>query len=478
MTERRFMQIKFLMMWCVLFTVQVAYAADIPSSKAAQATTKQDVAQSGSTEAGSAPPAGKSVRQAQDPQQQVADIDSVVAVVNDDVITRNELDDRVREVVRQLQRQNTPLPAEDVLQKQILERMITDMLQRQYAKENGVRVDDTQLNLAITRIAQQNNFPSLDAFRAKLEADGVDYQRFREEIRGEIISTRLRKREVESKLMISEKDVDDYLANKARIGSAGEEFHLAHILVVVPEQASAAKIQAARERAEQALSKLNGGADFAQVAASISDAKDALKGGDLGWRSGDTIPPLFMNELQNMKPGQISAVLRSSSGFHILKLLEKRSASAPVVITQTHARHILIKTSEIMPEAEAKKRIMEIKQRIEAGADFAEQAKRFSQDGSAQQGGDLGWLSPGETVPEFEEEMNKLKPGQMGVVQSQFGWHLIQVLERRNTDVSEQQKREQARIAIGTFKSDELFQDWLRQLRDRAFVEYRLKENK
>ncbi len=472
------MQIKFLMMWCVLFTVQVAYAADIPSSDAAKATTKQDVAQSGSPEAGSAPPAGKSIRQAQDPQQQVADIDSVVAVVNDDVITRNELDDRVREVVRQLQRQNTPLPAEDVLQKQILERMITDMLQRQYAKENGVRVDDTQLNLAITRIAQQNNFPSLDAFRAKLEADGVDYKKFREEIRSEIISTRLRKREVESKLVISEREVEDYLANKARIGSEGEEFHLAHILVVVPEQASAAKIQAARERAEQALSKLNGGADFAQVAASISDAKDALKGGDLGWHSGDTIPPLFMNVLQNMKPGQISAVLRSSSGFHILKLLEKRSANAPVVITQTHARHILIKTSEIMPEAEAKKRIMEIKQRIEAGADFAEQAKRYSQDGSAQQGGDLGWLSPGETVPEFEEEMNKLKPGQMGVVQSQFGWHLIQVLARRNTDVSEQQKRQQARIAIGTFKSDELFQDWLRQLRDQAFIEYRLKENK
>ena len=472
------MQIKFLMMWCVLFTVQVACAADIPSSNAAKATTKQDVAQSGSPEAGSAPPAGKSIRQAQDPQLQVADIDSVVAVVNDDVITRNELDDRVREVARQLQKQNTPLPAEDVLQKQILERMITDMLQRQYAKENGVRVDDTQLNLAITRIAQQNNFPSLDAFRAKLEADGVDYGKFREEIRGEIISTRLRKREVESKLVISEREVDDYLANKARIGSEGEEFHLAHILVVVPEQASAAKIQAARERAEQALSKLNGGADFAQVAASISDAKDALKGGDLGWHSGDTIPPLFMNVLQNMKPGQISAVLRSSSGFHILKLLEKRSANAPVVITQTNARHILIKTSEIMPEAEAKKRIMEIKQRIEAGADFAEQAKRYSQDGSAQQGGDLGWLSPGETVPEFEEEMNKLKPGQMGVVQSQFGWHLIQVLARRNTDVSEQQKRQQARIAIGTFKSDELFQDWLRQLRDQAFIEYRLKENK
>jgi peptidyl-prolyl cis-trans isomerase SurA len=456
------MQIKFLMMWCVLFTVQVAHAADSPPAKPAMATTQAE----------------KSVRPSHDPQQQVGDIDSVVAVVNDDVITRNELDDRVREVVRQLQRRNTPLPSEDVLQKQILERMITDMLQRQYARENGIRVDDTQLNLAITRIAQQNKFPSLDAFRAKLEADGVDYRKFREEIRSEIISTRLRKREVESKLVISEREVDDYLANKARIGSAGEEFHLAHILVVVPEQASAAKIQAAREKAEQALNKLNGGADFAQVAASVSDAKDALKGGDLGWHSGNTIPPLFLNVLQNMKPGQVSAVLRSSSGFHILKLLGKRSANAPVVITQTHARHILIKTSEIMPEAEAKKRILEIEQRIEAGADFAEQAKRYSQDGSAQQGGDLGWLSPGETVPEFEEEMNKLKPGQMGVVQSQFGWHLIQVLARRNTDVSEQQKRQQARIAIATFKSDEQFQDWLRQLRDRAFIEYRLKENK
>jgi peptidyl-prolyl cis-trans isomerase SurA len=306
----------------------------------------------------------------------------------------------------------------------------------------------------------------------------VDYKKFREEIRGEIISTRLREREVDSKLIISEGEVDNYLANKARIGSAGEEFHLAHILVVVPEQASAEKIQAARARAELALSKLNEGADFAQVTAGISDANDALKGGDLGWRSGDSIPPLFLNELQNMKPGETSGVLRSPSGFHILRLLEKRSGNAPVVVTQTHARHILIKTSEITPEAEAQKSIMEIKQRIEAGADFAEQAKRYSQDGSAQQGGDLDWLSPGQTVPEFEEAMNKLQPGQMGAVQSQFGWHLIQVLERRNTDVSTQQKRQQARIAIGTFKSDELYQDWLRQLRDRAFIEYRLEKSK
>ena len=422
------------------------------------------------------PPAPEAVQPTPTLQQQTAEIDSVAAVVNDDVITRYELEEHVREVVRQLQKQDTPLPAAEVLEKQILERMITDKLQQQYAAENGVRVDDTQLDLAITRIAQQNNFPSAVEFRAKLEAEGVDYKKFREEIRGEIVSTRLREREVESKLIISEGEVDNYLANKARIGSVGEEFHLAHILVVVPEQASAEKIQTARERAEQALSKLKGGADFAQVAAGTSDAKNALKGGDLGWHSGDSIPPLFMNELQNMQAGQTSAVLRSPSGFHILRLVEKRSANAPVVVTQTHARHILIKTSEIVPEAEAKKSIMEIKQRIETGADFAEQAKQYSQDGSAQQGGDLDWLSPGQTVPEFEEAMNKLQPGQMGAVHSQFGWHLIQVLERRSTDVSEQQKRQQARIAIGTFKSDELYQDWLRQLRDRAFIEYRLEK--
>ncbi|MEI7456224.1 MAG: peptidylprolyl isomerase [Nitrosomonadales bacterium] len=410
------------------------------------------------------------------PQQQVATIDAVVAVVNDDVITRLELDERLRTVVSQLKKQGTPLPERAVLETQVLERMIAEMLQAQFAKENGVRVDDTQLDMAITRIAQQNNFPTLVEFMAKLESDGVNVKKFREEIRAEIVSTRLREREVESKLVISDTEVDNYLSNKSKMGLDNDEYHLAHILVVVPEQASAEKIRAARERADQAFTQLSGGADFSQVSAGFSDAKDALKGGDLGWRSGDRIPPAFMTELQNLKPGQTTAVLRSPSGFHILKLVEKRGGSASVVITQIHARHILIKTSEIVTEAEAKKLILEIKQRIDGGAGFAEQAKRYSQDGSAQQGGDLDWLSPGQTVPEFEGAINKLQANQIGMVQTQFGWHLIQVLERRNTDVSEQQKRQQARVSIGTFKSEELYQDWLRQLRDRAFVEYRLEE--
>ncbi len=412
-----------------------------------------------------------------DPQQQVEVIDSVVAVVNDDVITRFELDDRIRDVAIQLKKQGTALPPPEVLERQLLERMINDMLQMQYARESGVHVDDTQLDQAIERIAEQNNFASVEEFRNKLESDAVDYKKFREEIRSEIVSTRLREREVESKLVVSDTEVDNYLANKAKAGGSEEEYHLAHILVVVPEQASAEKIQAARERAEQALNQLDGGADFAQVAAGSSDAKDALTGGDLGWRTSESIPSLFMGELQNLQPGKTTGVLRSPSGFHILKLVETRSGKAPVVITQTHARHILIKTSEVMSEKEARSRLMEIRKRIEDGADFADQAKRYSQDGSAQRGGDLDWLSPGQTVPEFEEAMNKLAPGAIGEAKTQFGWHLIQVIERRSTDISEQQRRQQARVAIGTFKSDEQYQDWLRQLRDRAFIEYRLPQN-
>lgn len=457
-TEREKMQKIVTAACCIMFAMQTAMAAGPAQGKPAKQAS--------------------SASMKQDPQQQVADIDKVVAVANNDVITLHELDQRVSLVAAQLSKKNIPLPPLSVLETQLLERMIMEALQMQFANESGVRVDDTQLNLAIGRIAQQGGYSSVAQFRAKLEADGIGYQVFREEVRKEMIFTRLREREVDSKISVSDSEVDNYLSNKARQGSAGEEFHLAHILVVVPEQASAEKIQSARERAEKALAQLKAGADFAQVAAGYSDADDALKGGELGWRKSDRIPPLFMNELQTLEAGKVTAVLRSPSGFHILKLIAKRSGVEPVVITQTHARHILIKTSEVVSENEAKERLMEIKKRIDGGADFAEQARLHSQDGSAQGGGDLDWLSPGQTVPEFEGAMNKLQPGQVGAVQSQFGWHLIQVLARRNTDISEQQKRQQARVAIGTFKSEEQHQEWLRQLRDRAFVEYRLEEHK
>lgn len=406
-------------------------------------------------------------------QGQPVSIDRVEVIVNDDVITRKELDQRVLSVTRMLQKQKTALPDRNILERQVLERMIVEKLQAQFAKESGIRVDDAQLDKTILRIAQQNKFPSVAKFRAQIEKDGTDFKDFREEIRNEMISVRLREREVDSKLVISENDVDNYLSNQERQEGKGEELQLAHILIVVPEQASADKIQNFRNRAEQALAKLRGGDSFAQVAAGFSDAQDALKGGEIGWRPADRLPPLFAEALQKMKPGEVSPILRSPNGFHIVKLLDRRSKNAPVVITQTHARHILIKTSELVSENEAKSRLQEIKQRIDKGADFAEEARLHSEDGSAPQGGDLGWLSPGETVSEFENGMDSLKVGQVsGLVQSGFGWHLIQVLARRNTDVSAEQKRQRARNAIRTFKSDEAFQDWLRQLRDRAFVEY------
>ena len=401
-------------------------------------------------------------------------IDDIMVVVNDDVITRHELDTRLAVVISQLKKQGTPLPEHAVLEKQILERMIGDLLQQQFAKETGLRIDDAQLDKALIRIAQQNNLASLAAFRTKIEQEGIDYNKFREEIRGEILTSRLREREIDSKLVISDNEIENYITSQSKQAGKGEELNLAHIMVVVPEQASAEKIQTYKQRAEQALAKLNSGAPFAQVAAGYSDASDALQGGNLGWRSSDRLPAIFVESLQKLHPGELSGILRSPNGFHILKLIDRRSKDAPVVITQTHARHILIKTSELVPESEAKSRLSEIKQRIDNGADFAEQAKLYSEDGSATQGGDLGWLSPGETVPEFEGPMDALKIGQIsGLVQSGFGWHLIQVLERRNADVSVEQKKVQARNAIRTFRSDEAFQDWLRQLRDRAFIEYR-----
>lgn len=401
-------------------------------------------------------------------------LDRIRAVVNDDVITQLELQRRVASVIKQLQKQGTQLPEGNVLEKQVLERMIMEMLQTQFARENGIKVDDAQLEKALARIAQQNKFPSVAAFRARLEQDGIEFDKFREDIRAEIVTVRIREREVDSKLVVSESDIADYLANQASQGNKGEELELAHILIVVPEQADATKIAALQRRAEEALNKLKGGAPFAQIAAGYSDAQDALQGGQLGWRTADRLPALFADPLRKMKPGELSPLLRSPTGFHILKLLDRKTADTPVFITQTHARHILIKTSELVPEAEARARLQAIKQQLDKGADFAELARLHSEDGSAPQGGDLGWLSPGETVPEFEQAMDALKVGQIsGLVQSGFGWHLIQVLERRNTDVSAEQKKQQARNAIRAYKADDAWQDWLRQLRDRAFIEYR-----
>jgi peptidyl-prolyl cis-trans isomerase SurA len=409
------------------------------------------------------------------PQSRAGSVDRVIAVINDEAITQHDLDDARRVVLQQLKVQKVQPPAADVLDKQVLERMLTERSLLQYAKENGVKVDDTQIERAILRIAQDNKLSAED-FRKALAKENVEYPRYREDIRNELTVQRLREREVDSKITVSDAEVDQYLA-MLRSQSGGEaEYNLAHILVLVPEQASAEQIDAKRRRAEDALRALRGGAEFAQVAAAYSEASDALNGGNLGWRSGARLPTVFSDEVRAMKVGQISSITRSSAGFHIVKLLDKRTHDDSTVVDQTHARHILIRVNEIVSEADAKAKIDRIKERIDSGgAKFEDLAKLNSEDTTSAKGGDLGWLNPGDTVPEFDDAMKKLEPGQVSApVRTPFGWHLIQVIERRRQDITADRERSEAQVAIRQRKADEAFQDWVRQIRDRAYVEVRL----
>jgi peptidyl-prolyl cis-trans isomerase SurA len=363
-----------------------------------------------------------------------------------------------------------------VLQRQILDRMISDRVQLQYAKETGLRIDDAELDRAISRIAEENKL-SLADLRTAIERGGVPFAKFRTDIRNEIVLARLREREVDTKIVISDGEIDNFIKTQQAQQGKSDEFNLSHILVLVPEKASPEQIQQRQTRAEEALAQLKGGADFRQVAAAFSEAPDALQGGMMGWREGARLPEIFIDALKTMRTGDLSPVLRSSNGFHILKLNDQRGATSPVIVQQTHARHILIKINELVSESEARSRLIPLKERLENKADFAELARVHSEDGSAAKGGDLGWLSPGDTVPEFERAMNALKPGEISEpVRSPFGWHLIQVLERRNEDMSKERQRLAARQALRGRKSDEAYQEWVRQLRDRAFVEIRLEE--
>lgn len=402
--------------------------------------------------------------------------DRIVAVVGDEVITYHELRTRLASVLVQLRKQGTPLPPQDVLERQMLERLIMDRVQLQFARESGIKVDDAQLDLALGRIAA-NNRMNMQQFRQALEKDGVPYAKFREEIREEITLARLREREVDSKLVISEGEVDNYLESQSASGAPVEEYELAHILLRAPESASPEQLQKLRARAELALKRARQGDNFAELTAAYSDAPDALQGGDLGWRPADRLPGLYADTAAQMKPGEVSDILRSPAGFHIVKLVGKRGGATAPPVQQTHARHILLRINEVVSEAEARRKLENLRDRLNHGADFAELARLYSQDGSAAKGGDLGWLNPGDTVPEFERPMDELKDKEIsGVVQSPFGMHLIQVLERRQRDMSEERKRLNAKQALRERKLEDAYQDWLRQLRDRAYVENRLEE--
>lgn len=413
--------------------------------------------------------------------QRIALVDRIVAVVNSEVVTMTELSDRIDQALRQLRRQGTAPPDRETLQAQVLERLIVDKAQFQFAKESGIRVDEVQLDRAIERIAENNNL-SLPAFRQALERDGVVFERFREEVRQQIILTRLREREVDDRIQVAESEVDLYLAEADKpANDAGVEYELSHILVRIPEQASPERVEQSKQRAEKARAEVASGADFARVAASYSDAPDALRGGAMGWRSADRLPEIFAAALRTMQPGTASEVLRSPAGFHVLKLTGRRGGQAQVAsgpVVQTRARHILLRANELVSEADAQRRLNGLRERLLIGkADFAELARLHSEDGSASRGGDLDWLYPGDTVPEFERAMTALKPGEISEpVKSSFGWHLIQVIERRTSSVSTERQRLQARVALKERKAEEAYQEWIRQLRDRTYVEMRLED--
>jgi peptidyl-prolyl cis-trans isomerase SurA len=445
-----------------------AFAAGHASAQAGAAAKPAPAAPAAKPGSGFLPPASSSAKV----------LDSIYVVVNDEVITTNEVKNRVAQIEQRLKAQSAQLPDEADLKRQVVEAMIVERAQIQLAKEYGVKVSDIELDRAIGRIAENQKL-SVQDMRNQMEKEGMPFAQFREEIRNEIMMQRLREHEVDSKILVSDAVVDTYLAAEKAAAADKVEMDLSQILVSIPANASPEQIAARKARADEVMRQLRTGADFGKMAATYSDAPDALKGGVIGWRDPDRLPPLFVAELRKLKPGQVTQVIKSNTGFHILKLVDSRKPAAgedsKSVVEQTHARHILLKVTPTMTEAEVKRKLLELKEKMDnKAATFEDLAKQYSQDGSAAKGGDLGWLFPGDTVPEFEDAMKTLKPGEVsGIVQSPFGFHLIQVIERKSEDVSKEKERNIARQVIRERKTQEAFEDWARQVRDRAYVEFR-----
>ena len=408
----------------------------------------------------------------------IVKLDRIVTIVDKNAITEQELEAKVRTVSDQLTKQGKQLPQERILRKQILERLIVDSIQLQLAAERGIKVNEIQLEKTIERIAEQNQM-SVETFKTALANDGVSYNAFREDMRNEITIARLKESEINNRINISEGEVDNYLTTQENSKDGKqEEFELSQILIRTPEESSPQDIEAAQIKVEEVLAELNKGESFEKVSASFSDAPNALEGGNMGWRSSSQIPPVFLALLKEMSVGQASKPIRSPNGFHIIKINNKRSADSTLIVEQTHARHILTKLNEVVSEQEAKQKMDGLKERLDNGADFVELAQQYSEDGSANSGGDLGWVNPGDTVPEFESAMNSLAPEEISEpIRSPFGWHIIQVLERRKQDMTDQAARIQARKEIFSRKVEEAYEDWIHELRDRAFVELRLEDN-
>jgi peptidyl-prolyl cis-trans isomerase SurA len=399
-------------------------------------------------------------------------IDRVLAIVNREVITASELARRERQFVAGLTQQGIAIPSRAILREQVLERMITDRAMLQLARETGIRVDEITLDRSIARIAEQNGV-SVSGFRNQLESEGISFAAFREDVREEITLTRLREREVDNKLQITEAEVDTFLAAQGQSLQKTEEFKIAQILIRIPENPSPAVIAEAESRMKKAQEALRPPRSFASVVREFSDAQDREQGGSLGWRTRDRLPTLFLDAISGLKPGEISKPVRSPNGLHILQLEDQRSGLRTQEVAVHRARHILLRVDAQTSEDQARRRALELRRRIELGTEFGQVARDHSQDlGSAPRGGELDWAYPGDTVPEFEQAMVALSPGQISdPVRSAFGIHLIQLLERKREPLTEQRLRTAARLALRDEKLAQAVADWARDVRANAYVE-------
>jgi peptidyl-prolyl cis-trans isomerase SurA len=425
-------------------------------------------------------PAAPALAQGLAPAASGQTADTIAAVVNDGVITQRELDNRVGLITRRLNQQNAPVPPMDQLQAQVLNQMVLERIQLQKAKEDGITVDDAAVQRTLTRLAQANGM-DLASYRSRIEAAGVPWDTFMKDARTELTLSKLREKEVDSKISVTDAEVANYIASQ-RGPNAGQQndLHFEHILIKAPLNASQTDIEAAQKKADDLLKEAQSGSKFSSLAKSNSQAADASKGGDMGFLPPSKLPPEWVTAASTLRPGEVNpSVIRTNDGFEIVRLVERRqgqgtSASAPQLV-QTHVRHILLRVGDGMSEPQARQKLLEIKKEVQAGGDFAKFAHTYSQDGSASQGGDLGWISPGETVPEFERAMNSLQDGQISdPVRTEYGYHLIQVLGRREAEGSISQQMDLARQAIGQRKAEQAYADWLRQLRDSAYVDYKI----
>ncbi len=405
-------------------------------------------------------------------------IDEVVAVAGQDVIPRSELEMQMKIIAGELGASGKSLERK-LLLKQVLDKMVLESLQVQRAKRMGIRVDDAQLDQTIRKIAADNKM-DLPRFRQALQKEGLDFDIFRENIRRELMISQLHKRVRASQVNVSDHEIDDLLATNKAQGDGNKRYRLRHILIAVPEAASPEVLEKARKQAEKVRRRAVEGGDFARLAASFSNGSNALKGGDLGWRAGDELPTLFADTVRKMKAGEVSKVIHSPSGFHIIKVEKIEGDGNTPSVEQTRARHILISTSDVMTDSKARKTLQTLRARIERGEDFGKLAKQYSDDeGSAKRGGDLGWAIPGTYVPAFEKTLAMLKPGEISQpFKSTFGWHIVQLQERRVAPIDKDVLRQRARAFLTKQKQDEALELWLRRLRNESFVEYRLPELK